>query len=441
MTGRLIRYLVAALTVGLLATAPLGADVAASGAPPEQAANTFVVRDVRIFDGVRDTGTGSVLVIHGRIAAVGRIEVPAGVPVYDGRGRTLLPGFIDGHAHSFVGIDPPSDPVADRRDALRFGVTTELDMFGEPSAIAEAKRQRRSLDRTDQADVWSAGIGVTVPDGLPPNLLAQPFPRLTPETDPDRFVADRIREGSDHLKLMLDDGSLFGLDVPTLTPAQIRAVITAAHRRGRLAVAHVTELEHARTAVAAGADGLVHLFFDAVADDAFARTISQRGTFVTPTMSTFDCGLSAEELLADPRVNSLLSAPQLRALNNRFPVCDPRVREVGAQNIGRLHAAGVSITAGTDAGATVAAHGASMLGELSHLVRAGLTPPQALTTATATPARLFHLGDRGRILPGFRADLLLVNGNLTDDITAVRDIATIWKNGYPVDRTVPTTNP
>lgn len=130
----------------------------------------------------------------------------------------------------------------------------------------------------------------------------------------------------------------------------------------------------------------MHLFFDAVTDDAFARTMRQRGTFVIPTMSTFDCGVSAEELLADPRVSSLLSAAQLRALNNRFPVCDPRVREVGAQNIRRLNAAGVPIIAGTDAGATLAAHGASMMGELTHLVRGGLTPAQALTAATATPS-------------------------------------------------------
>jgi imidazolonepropionase-like amidohydrolase len=53
--------------------------------------------------------------------------------------------------------------------------------------------------------------------------------------------------------------------------------------------------------------------------------------------------------------------------------------------------------------------------------------------------RIFRLGDRGRVLPGFRADLVLVNGDPTTDITAMRDIATIWKNGYPVDRTVPST--
>jgi imidazolonepropionase-like amidohydrolase len=109
---------------------------------------------------------------------------------------------------------------------------------------------------------------------------------------------------------------------------------------------------------------------------------------------------------------------------------------VGAENIGLMHSAGVPIVAGTDAGGGVAAHGASMLSELAELVNyAGLTPAQALTAATATPAREFGLRGRGRIAPGMRADLLMVNGDPTADINAMFNIAQIWKNGYPVDRT------
>lgn len=432
MTRR-FRYVVAALTVGLVvgATPATGAETAA---PPEQTGNTFVVRDVRIFDGVRVTGTGSVLVVGGRIAAAGRIAAPDGIPVYDGRGKTLLPGLIDGHRHTFPGAVPGADPAADRRDSLRFGVTTGLDQFGDPALIADAKRERRSLARTDRADVWSAGIGVTVPDGLPPEIFAQPFPRLAPDADPDRFVADRVREGSDHLKLMIDDGSLFGLNVPTLSPTQVRAVITAAHRRGKQAVAHAFELAHATTAVAAGVDGLVHTVADTAVDDAFLQAAREHGTFVTSTLATVDCGQGADDLLADPLVRPYLSASQAQALNIRFP-CEPTGYQTSIQNIDRLHSAGVPIVVGTDAGAIFVAHGASMLAELSDMVRAGLTPVEALTAATTVPAREYHLGDRGRVVPGFRADLLLVNGNPAEDIDAVRDIAVIWKNGYPVDRT------
>ena len=92
------------------------------------------------------------------------------------------------------------------------------------------------------------------------------------------------------------------------------------------------------------------------------------------------------------------------------------------------------ILAGTDAPNPGTAHGVALHRELALLVRAGLTPTEALTAATAGPARAFGLDDRGRIAPGLRADLLLVDGDPTRDITATRQIAAIWKGGVPVER-------
>lgn len=99
-----------------------------------------------------------------------------------------------------------------------------------------------------------------------------------------------------------------------------------------------------------------------------------------------------------------------------------------------LSAAHVPILAGTDAGNPGTAPGASLHGELEYLVEAGLTPQQALVAATSAPATAFHLADRGRIAPGLRADLLLVNGDPTADIKATRDILAIWKTAASVDR-------
>jgi hypothetical protein len=79
----------------------------------------------------------------------------------------------------------------------------------------------------------------------------------------------------------------------------------------------------------------------------------------------------------------------------------------------------------------------SLHGEMELLVHAGLSPVDALAAATSLPAKYFHLDDRGRIAPGLRADLVLVNGDPTKDITATRDIAAIYKNGYQVNRDVP----
>jgi hypothetical protein len=99
-----------------------------------------------------------------------------------------------------------------------------------------------------------------------------------------------------------------------------------------------------------------------------------------------------------------------------------------------LNDAKVPILAGTDAPNPGTTHGLSVHRELELLVRAGLSPEAALAAATSVPARVYSLKDRGRIAPGLRADLVLVTGDPTRDITATRDIVAIWKRGVRVDR-------
>ena len=99
-----------------------------------------------------------------------------------------------------------------------------------------------------------------------------------------------------------------------------------------------------------------------------------------------------------------------------------------------LAAAHVPILAGTDLGNPGTAAGASLHGELEYLVEAGLTPVQALIAATSAPADSFRLTDRGRIAPGLRADLLLVDGDPSTDVLATRNILAIWKGGVMYDR-------
>jgi imidazolonepropionase-like amidohydrolase len=99
-----------------------------------------------------------------------------------------------------------------------------------------------------------------------------------------------------------------------------------------------------------------------------------------------------------------------------------------------LQVAGADILAGSDAPNPGTVHGATLHQELELLVQAGLTPVQALAAATSVPARRFGLSDRGAIAPGRRADLVLVDGDPTRDVTATRAIVAIWKNGAPVER-------
>lgn len=290
-------------------------------------------------------------------------------------------------------------------------------------------------------------------------------PAATPAADGNSFAIRNVRvfDGQrviEHANVVVRDGRIAAVGpdaaIPdglatvdgcgkTLLPglidahtAQFDAAITAAHRTDKLAVVHVSRQQDAMRAVNAGADGLVHIFVDANADAAFARATRRQNTFAVPTLSVLVGMAGADEgarLAGDARLPPQLSADQVGSLKARFGATShPHYLEYALASVRSLHAAGVTILAGTDAGNPGTAHGASLHGELVLLVRAGLTPAQALTAATWAPARRFGLTDRGRIAIGQRADLLLVDGDPTRDITATRAIRAVWKNGYAIDR-------
>lgn len=396
--------------------------------------NSFAIAHVRVFDGVRMFDDMTVIVRDGRIETLGaRVPVPAGLSTADGAGRTLLPGFIDAHTHSWGDA---------QRDALRFGVSVELDMLGDWNRLPALKAQRDSLARTTQADLWSAGAAVTAPKGHG-TQFGMDVPTLAADGDANAFVGARVAEGSDYIKLIVEDMSAHGASTrwPTLASPQLAAGIAAAHAAGKRAVVHVSHLEDGRGAIEHGADGLAHVFIDPV-DTAFVRLAKQRDAFVVPTLSviaTMAQTGNGETLGNDARLQPWLTDAQRGSLKAIYPGAQPRpsALENALQSVRMLHAAGVDILAGTDAGNPGTAHGVSLHGELALLVRAGLTPVQALAAATSVPARRFGLQDRGRIAAGMRADLVLVEGDPAQDITATRAITSVWKNGYAIARDLP----
>jgi imidazolonepropionase-like amidohydrolase len=404
-------------------------------APVKQPGNSFAVRGVRVFDGRHVIQHANVVVHDGLIEAIGAdAAIPSGIPVYDGAGKTLIPGLIDAHVHTYD---------HSRRNALRFGVTTELGMFTDWHLLAAADEQRQTLARTDKADLWSGGMIPTVPHGHGTEYGAPVVP-ITKASQARHWVDQRIKEGSDYIgEIVLDDGSLYGMHMPTLTPAEVKALIDAAHKRGKMAIIHIATRSDARLAIDDGVDGLAHVFADKLATPAFIHDIKKHGTFVIATLSVYSavaCGRQAKHLLDDAHLKPFLSNFQVNALKRSFPSCTHGVFKTAMKNVHLLHSAGVPILAGTDAGNPGTAHGASLHGELALLVKAGLSPSQALNAATALPAKLFHLDDRGRIAKGLRADLVLVNGNPTKNIKATRDIAAIWMNGYRVNRKASSTS-
>ena len=129
-----------------------------------------------------------------------------------------------------------------------------------------------------------------------------------------------------------------------------------------------------------------------------------------------------------------LTADEAANLERAFPSHTAGGVQVALDTVRQLRAAGVPILAGSDAPNPGTSHGAALHRELELLVQAGLTPAEALAAATSAPAKAFRLADRGRIAPGLRADLVLVAGDPTADVTATRNIVRIWKGGVPFER-------
>ncbi|MEU8109401.1 amidohydrolase family protein [Nonomuraea muscovyensis] len=373
-----------------------------------------LIRDVRVFDGERSIATADVVIEGDLIAVVDTGAAhPADVEI-DGTGKTLLPGLIDAHTHVFDGS---------LAQALRHGVTTELDMFCLPQVLA---RQRRlAAENDDVADLRSAGTLATAPGGHPTQLLAAlagtvldgldvtAIDFVSEPAQAPAFVQARLAEGADYLKIVIDDGTVHGADLPMMTPDIAVALANAAHDAGLRVIAHAITASEVRTALDAGVDGLAHVWTDLAPDDPASRHLAERvrahEIFVVTTLAYFEA-ISAQHVdtadCARPG-SSANAAGALRALRQ----------------------AGVPLLAGTDATPFVPAHGAGMHRELQLLTEAGLGAEEALAAATSLPARHFGLDDRGRIAPGLRADLVLVEGDPTRDITATGSIADVWRRG------------
>lgn len=405
-------------------------------APPQAPAPPQIIRDVRVFDGEKVLEHRSVLIENGKIARIGdaALQVP-NAQVIDGQGRTLLPGLIDAHVHI------PDNAEQASRQALELGVTTQLDMFTDAGKLKKIK-QLESEDRPDLADVRTAGIGATVPGGHPTQMGGPAIPTITSPEQAQSFVDARIAEGSDYIKIVHDDGTTFASTfgtplLPMLDNATMRAVVEAAHKRGKLVVVHVLTEQQARDAISAGADGLAHMFVGETVSPDFGKFVADHHAFVVPTLVTLYliCGESeGPATLADPNLGPDIGAQWKQSMQIKPNPQMNHLCKGTDEAIRQLVQAHVPILTGTDAPVPGSTYGASVHAELALLVRDGLTPAQALSAATSVPARTFHLDDRGWIRPGMRADMVLVQGDPTADILATRNIVAVWKRGVRAQR-------
>ncbi len=397
---------------------------------------TAVVRATLVDGTGADPVKDAAVIVRGeRIDAVGRgsrFHVPPSATVVDAGGRFLLPGMIDAHVHIshpwFCPIRSEGSAEAydtavaihNLRSALQAGITTVRDTCGSRINLALRAAIRRGILLGPR--ILTAGRGLCMTGGHGSGL---PGVR---EVDSPAAVRQAVREekkaGADFIKLL----SSHRTDFPEFSDEEIVAGVGEAHRLGLRVAIHAANSASIRAAVLAGVDTVEHGSF---LDEESAQRMAQQGIALVPT-------LWVKHDLAE-RLRTSDGAPR------GFAGADPRDIAESALWFGRCvaqlpetiriaRACGVQIAAGTD---FVMADNAWALlpEEVEWMVRLGLTPAEAVQSATRIGAAALGLGDLlGTVEPGKQADLILVDRNPLDDVTALGEVSWVMKGGRPVPR-------
>lgn len=364
----------------------------------------LTLTNVRVFDGTSLQPPSTVIIEGTHIARMCSSSSTCAshnhaTTYYDAEGMTLLPGFIDAHTHPLNTTHLTS--------LTRAGITTAVNAFCPSPPLCASLRHQPGLTVLVTASFIATSpnstharmvLGMGVPDAA--DLLIRDISQVP------GFVAQQVAQGAEFIKLV---GSAPG---PGLGVEGQAAVVAAAHAAGERVVLHAASYEAYEEGLRAGVDQIHHAPLDVAVDERLVRMFKGMDGVVAvcPTLTMMRATVEA---LGGKRNLSFAAA---------------------VETVARLHGAGVPILAGTDANLQPGApaqvpFGSSLHDELENLVQAGLSPVEALNAATALPARHFGLVDRGVVREGMRADLVLVDGDPTVDITASRRIVKVWVRG------------
>lgn len=372
----------------------------------------------------------SIVIENARIRAIARVDEPVEGPTLDATGRFVVPGLIDAHVH--LAFDGSSDPTGrvrlsenvellelasrNARAALDAGITTVRDL-GAPLATIVALA--RAIDAGERwgPDVVFAGAAITRIGGHIGLLGGEVADAVAARA----LVERQIDAGARAIKVVVSGGGLTPGTRPDraeLASSIVRAAVEVGRERDVRVATHAHATTAIRRAVAAGADTIEHGSFvsaDGVVrfDRDLALRLRDRGMAVVPTAS-----------------GALRTANRYRAAGAVNPADRNAIDRLEARRwlTGELRAVGVRIVAGTDAG-VIDTPFDSLHDELAVYVDVGLTPAEALRTATSAAAEALGLADRGRIDAGLRADLLLLDDDPLLDLAALRRPAAIVADG------------
>ncbi len=419
-------------------------------------AQMTVLRDVTLIDGRGGAPRPhAALVIDGetiRAITDSAAAVPKGATVVDLAGETVMPEIINAHGHLGLlrGTKTASANYTKEnveRQLLQYqdyGIGAVLVM-GTDHDEAYAWRAESHAGTLPGALLYTAGRGFGAPQGMPPQAMG--MDEVYRPTTVDEARAD-VRELAAHkpdlVKMWVDD---FYGQLPKMKPEIAAAIIDEAHRQHLRVASHVFYEADAQQLVDDGLDVLAHSVRDKEIPDALVAEMRQKHVTYIGTLSLDDFAVAYAGDPAwlnqpffrdalEPGVFEMITDPQYKAKQeaSKMTAAERAALPVVLRNFKKVYDAGIPVALGTDSGATpIRPYGFAEHIELQLMVQAGLTPLQAITTATKNGATLLRAsGEFGTLEPGLRANFIVLNKDPSGDIRNTETIVAVWKNGRKV---------